>query len=406
VLYYLLIPLREYFFFFNVFSYFTVRTALAGITAFLLSLILGPWLIRMLKKYQLGEEIYSEVPKSHFEKKGTPSMGGLLIIGATIISSIFWGNLGNSYVRLAMATMVLFGLLGFWDDFLKIIRKKPRGLIIRHKLFSQIALAGIIGLFFIFLGLTEEFSLQLQFPFFKEWVPYLGWFYLPWIMLILVASSNSVNLADGLDGLATGLTLISAGAFTALCYVISRIDLAEYLNITYVPQAAELTVFVGAMAGACLGFLWYNSHPAQIFMGDVGALSLGATIGVISILIKQEFLLFMVAGVFVLEALSVLSQVAYFRMTGGKRIFKMAPLHHHFELIGWSEEKIVIRFWIMGIVWKNRRSTLPFPPSARSQSEAQREKNTGRTRFSHHWLGEKRRCDRNRNAQQKVLHPG
>jgi phospho-N-acetylmuramoyl-pentapeptide-transferase len=351
VLYYLLVPLREYFFFFNVFSYFTVRTALAGITAFLLSLILGPWLIRMLKKYQLGEEIYSEVPESHFEKKGTPSMGGILIIGATIISSILWGNLGNSYVRLAMATMILFGLLGFWDDFLKIIRKKPRGLIIRHKLFSQIALAGIIGLYFIFLGLTEEFGLQLQFPFFKEWVPYLGWFYLPWIMLILVGSSNSVNLADGLDGLATGLTLISAGAFTALCYVISRIDLAEYLNITYVPQAAELTVFVGAMAGACLGFLWYNSHPAQIFMGDVGALSLGATIGVISILIKQEFLLFMVAGVFILEALSVLLQIVYFRMTGGKRILKMAPLHHHFELVGWSEEKIVIRFWIMGIVF-------------------------------------------------------
>ncbi|MGD8534738.1 MAG: phospho-N-acetylmuramoyl-pentapeptide-transferase [Candidatus Aminicenantes bacterium] len=351
MLYYLLVPLREYFFFFNVFSYFTVRTALAGITAFLLSLILGPWLIRMLKKYQLGEEIYSEVPESHFEKKGTPSMGGILIIGATIISSILWGNLGNSYVRLAMATMILFGLLGFWDDFLKIIRKKPRGLIIRHKLFSQIALAGIIGLYFIFLGLTEEFGLQLQFPFFKEWVPYLGWFYLPWIMLILVGSSNSVNLADGLDGLATGLTLISAGAFTALCYVISRIDLAEYLNITYVPQAAELTVFVGAMAGACLGFLWYNSHPAQIFMGDVGALSLGATIGVISILIKQEFLLFMVAGVFILEALSVLLQIVYFRMTGGKRILKMAPLHHHFELVGWSEEKIVIRFWIMGIVF-------------------------------------------------------
>lgn len=278
-------------------------------------------------------------------------MGGILIIGATIISSILWGNLGNSYVRLAMATMILFGLLGVWDDFLKIIRKKPRGLIIRHKLFSQIALAGIIGLYFIFLGLTKEFSLQLQFPFFKEWVPYLGWFYLPWIMLILVGSSNAVNLADGLDGLATGLTLISAGAFTALCYVISRADFAYFLNIKFVPQAAELTVFVGGMAGACLGFLWYNSHPAQIFMGDVGALSLGATIGVISILIKQEFLLFMVAGVFILEALSVLLQIVYFRMTGGKRIFKMAPLHHHFELIGWSEEKIVIRFWIMGIVF-------------------------------------------------------
>jgi len=351
VLYYLLVPLREYFFFFNVFSYFTVRTALAGITAFLLSLILGPWLIKILRKYQVGEEIRSDGPESHFEKKGTPSMGGILIIGATIIAALLWGNLGNSYVRVAMATMILFGLLGFWDDFLKIIRKKPRGLIIRHKLSSQIALAGIIGLFFIFLGLTGEFSLQLQFPFFKQWIPYLGWLYLPWIMLILVGSSNSVNLADGLDGLAIGLTFISAGAFTALCYVTSRIDLAEYLNITYVSQAAELTVFVGGMAGACLGFLWYNSHPAQIFMGDVGALSLGATIGVISILIKQEFLLFTVAGVFILEALSVLMQIVYFRTTGGKRIFKMAPLHHHFELSGWSEGKIVIRFWIAGIIF-------------------------------------------------------
>ena len=351
MLYYLLVPLREYFFFFNVFSYYTVRTVLAGITAFLIILIFGPWLIKILKKYQVGEEIRPDGPKTHFEKRGTPSMGGILIICATIIPAFLWGNLGNSYVRLAMATMILFGLLGFWDDFLKIIKKKPKGLIIRHKLLSQIALAAIIGLFFILLGLTGEFGLQLQFPFFKQWVPYLGWFYLPWIMLILVGSSNSVNLADGLDGLAIGLSTISAGAFAALCYVISRVDLAHYLNITYVSQAAELTVFVGGMAGACLGFLWYNCHPAQIFMGDVGALSLGATIGVISILIKQEFLLFMVAGVFVIEALSVLLQIVYFRMTGGRRIFKMAPLHHHFELIGWSEEKIVIRFWIAAIIF-------------------------------------------------------
>jgi phospho-N-acetylmuramoyl-pentapeptide-transferase len=351
MLYYLLVPLREYFFFFNVFSYYTVRTVLAGITAFLIILIFGPWLIKMLKKYQVGEEIRADGPKTHLEKRGTPSMGGILIIGATIIPTLLWGNLGNSYVRLAMATMVLFGLLGFWDDFLKIIKKKPKGLIIRHKLFSQIALAVIIGSYFMLLGFTEEFSLQLQFPFFNQWVPYLGWFYLPWIVLILVGSSNSVNLADGLDGLAIGLSTISAGAFAALCYVISRFDLADYLNITHVPQAAELTVFVGGMAGACLGFLWYNCHPAQIFMGDVGALSLGATIGVISILIKQEFLLFMVAGVFIIEALSVLLQIVYFRTTGGRRIFKMAPLHHHFELIGWSVEKIVIRFWIAGIIF-------------------------------------------------------
>ncbi len=351
MLYYLLVPLRKHFFFFNVFSYYTVRTVLAGITAFLIILIFGPWLIKMLKKYQVGEEIRADGPKTHLEKRGTPSMGGILIIGAAIIPTLLWGNLGNSYVRLAMATMVLFGLLGFWDDFLKIIKKKPKGLIIRHKLFSQIALAVIIGSYFMLLGFTEEFSLQLQFPFFKQWVPYLGWFYLPWIVLILVGSSNSVNLADGLDGLAIGLSTISAGAFAALCYVISRVDLADYLNITHVPQAAELTVFVGGMAGACLGFLWYNCHPAQIFMGDVGALSLGATIGVISILIKQEFLLFMVAGVFIIEALSVLLQIVYFRTTGGRRIFKMAPLHHHFELIGWSEEKIVIRFWIAGIIF-------------------------------------------------------
>ena len=351
MLYYLLVPLRYYFIIFNVFRYITVRTALAGITALLISLILGPLLIKILKKYQIGEEIRPEGPESHLEKRGTPSMGGILIIGSTIIPAFLWGDLSNTYVRLAMATMLLFGLLGFWDDFLKIIEKKSTGLIIRRKLLFQIALSGVIGLILVYLGLTGEFNLQLSFPFFKKWAPYLGWFYLPWIMFILVASSNSVNLADGLDGLATGLTLISASAFVALSYVAGHALWSEYLNITRVAPAAELTVFVGAMTGACLGFLWYNCHPAQIFMGNVGALSLGGTIGLISILIKQEFLLFMVAGVFVLEALSVLLQVSYFKLTGGKRIFKMAPLHHHFELIGWSEEKIVMRFWIAGIVF-------------------------------------------------------
>ncbi len=351
MLYYLLVPLREYFIFFNVFRYITVRTALAGITAFLICLILGPWVIRMLDKYQIGEEISPDGPTSHLEKRGTPSMGGILIIGATIIPVLFWGNLSNSYVRLAMSTMLLFGLLGFWDDFLKIKRKKSKGLIIRHKLFFQIGISAVIGLILIYLGFTGGFSLHLSLPFFKKWFPYFGWFYLPWIMLILVGSSNSVNLADGLDGLAIGLTLISSSAFIVLCYIVGRADWSEFLNIVRVPAAAELTVFAGAMAGACLGFLWFNCHPAQIFMGDAGALSLGGTIGIIAILIKQEFLLFMVAGVFILEAISVLLQVSYFKLTGGKRIFKMAPIHHHFELIGWSEEKIVIRFWIAGIVF-------------------------------------------------------
>ena len=351
MLYYLLVPLREYFIFFNVFRYITVRTALAGITAFLICLILGPWVIRMLNKYQIGEEISPDGPASHLEKRGTPSMGGILIIGATIIPAYLWGDLSNAYVRLAMSTMLLFGLLGFWDDFLKIKRKKSKGLIIRHKLFFQIGISAVIGLILIYLGFTGGFSLHLSLPFFKKWFPYFGWFYLPWIMLILVGSSNSVNLADGLDGLAIGLTLISSSAFIVLCYVVGRADWSEFLNIVRVPAAAELTVFAGAMAGACLGFLWFNCHPAQIFMGDAGALSLGGTIGIIAILIKQEFLLFMVAGVFILEAISVLLQVFYFKLTGGKRIFKMAPLHHHFELIGWSEEKIVIRFWIAGIVF-------------------------------------------------------
>lgn len=351
MLYYLLVPLKEYFIFFNVFRYITVRTALAGITALLLSLILGPLLINLLKKYQIGEEIRADGPESHFEKKGTPSMGGILIIGSTLITTLLWGNLSNYYIWLAMATMLCFGLLGFWDDYLKIKMKKDSGLIIRHKLLFQIILSALIGITLVYLGLKGEFNLHLNLPFFKKWVPYLGWIYLPWIMLILVGSSNSVNLADGLDGLAIGLTLISASAFMALSYTAGHALWSQYLNIAMVPQAAELTIFAGAMSGACLGFLWYNCHPAQIFMGDVGALSLGATIGIVAILIKQEFLLFMVAGVFILEAISVLLQIVYFKFTGGKRIFKMAPLHHHFELIGWSEEKIVIRFWIAAIIF-------------------------------------------------------
>ncbi len=351
MLYHLLVPLKEYFIFFNVFRYITVRTALAGITALLLSLILGPLLINFLKKYQIGEEIRADGPESHFEKKGTPSMGGILIIGSTLITTLLWGNLSNYYIWLAMATMLCFGLLGFWDDYLKIKMKKDSGLIIRHKLFFQIILSALIGITLVYLGLRGEFNLHLNLPFFKKWVPYLGWIYLPWIMLILVGSSNSVNLADGLDGLAIGLTLISTSAFMALSYTAGHALWSQYLNIAMVPQAAELTIFVGAMSGACLGFLWYNCHPAQIFMGDAGALSLGATIGIVAILIKQEFLLFMVAGVFILEAISVLLQIVYFKFTGGKRIFKMAPLHHHFELIGWSEEKIVIRFWIAAIIF-------------------------------------------------------
>jgi phospho-N-acetylmuramoyl-pentapeptide-transferase len=351
VLYWLLVPLRKYFFFFNVFRYITVRTALAGLTALLFCLILGPVLIRALKKRQIGQEIRTEGPQSHYAKKGTPSMGGLLIIGGTIVPTLIWGNFSDIYIWLACGAMLFFGAVGFADDALKVARKHSLGLSSRQKLVLQFALAAALGLVLVWLGLRGKFSLQLSLPFVKSWLPYLGWFYLPWIVFILVGSSNAVNLADGLDGLAIGLTFFSAAALTALTYIVGNVKWSSYLGIAYVPSAAELTIFVGALTGACLGFLWFNCHPAQVFMGDVGALSLGGTLGLVAILIKQEFLLFFVAGVFILEALSVLIQVSWFRISGGKRVFKMAPLHHHFELMGWPEEKVVIRFWILGIVF-------------------------------------------------------
>ena len=351
MLYWLLVPLRDDFFFFNVFRYITVRTALAGITALVLTFLLGPRMIRFLRGRQLGQQIRAEGPQSHQVKKGTPSMGGLLIILCTLVPTLVWGNLGNVYVWVAALSMVLFGLVGLVDDVLKVRKRQSLGLRPGQKMALQVGLATAIGLVFVGMGLQGHFDLRLTFPFFKQWVPYLGWFYLPWIAFILVGSSNAVNLADGLDGLAIGLTLISAAALTALTYVAGHALWSQYLSIVRVPLAAELTVFVGAMTGACLGFLWFNCHPAQIFMGDVGALSLGGTMAVIALLIKQEFLLFTVAGVFILEALSVLLQVSYFKATKGRRIFKMAPLHHHFELSGWPEGQVVIRFWILGLIF-------------------------------------------------------
>jgi len=307
-----------------VFRYITVRTFLAGSTALLLSLILGRLLIKLLKKLQIGEEIREVGPQSHLAKKGTPTIGGFLILACTLVTTLLWADLSNTYVWLAMITMLLFGALGI--------------------------LAGGAGIILLYLGSRGEFDLHLSVPFFKNFTPFLGFFYFPWIMFIITASSNAVNLADGLDGLAIGLALISVASFTAICYITGDARWSTYLDIPRVELASELTIFLGAMAGACLGFLWYNCHPAEIFMGDTGALSLGATVGLVAIMIKQEFLLFMVAGVFILEELSVLLQVGYFKLSGGKRIFKMAPLHHHFELSGWSESKIVVRFWIAAIV--------------------------------------------------------
>ncbi len=349
--YALLVPLRYDVSFFNLFRYITVRTALAGITALLMSFLLGPMLIRMLRKNQIGQEIRTDGPQSHLAKKGTPSMGGLLIIGTTLLSTLLWGNLSNAYVWLVMATMLTFGLVGLLDDYLKVRKKRSLGLIARNKLVLQFILAAAFAGVVLALGQAKHFDLHLFLPVIKSWVPYLGWFYGPWIVLILVGSSNAVNLADGLDGLAIGLTLISATALTALTYIAGHAVFSNYLYIARVPLAAELTVFGGALTGACLAFLWFNCHPAQVFMGDVGALSLGATLAAMSLLIKQEFLLFAVAGVFIIELLSVILQVSFFKLSKGKRVLRMAPLHHHFELLGWPEGKVVVRFWILGIIF-------------------------------------------------------
>lgn len=339
------------FFDLNLLRYITVRTALAGGTALALTMVLGPVFIRSLRRFQIGQHVRTDGPASHLSKQGTPTMGGVLIILATVVPTFLWGDLGNAYILLAMGTMIVFGGIGFLDDYLKIRKKQSLGLIARNKLLFQILLAGVFALLVMLLGANGDFDLHLFFPFLKHWAPYIGWIYIPWIIFIVVSSSNAVNLADGLDGLAIGLTLISAAALTALTYIVGHAGFSKFLWIARVPLAAELTVFGGALVGACLGFLWFNSHPAQIYMGDVGALSLGATLAAVAILIKQEFLIVAVGGVFILEALSVLLQVSFFKATKGRRIFKMAPLHHHFELLGWPEEKVVIRFWILGIIF-------------------------------------------------------
>ncbi|MEW6456956.1 MAG: phospho-N-acetylmuramoyl-pentapeptide-transferase [Acidobacteriota bacterium] len=351
MLYFLLVPLYKYFFFFNVFRYITVRTAIASLSALVMTLILVPWLINKLKKFHVGQQIREEGPPTHISKKDTPTMGGTIIIFSTIIQTLLWANLKNPYIWISLFSLVSFGMIGFWDDFMKIKRRNSKGISKRTKLILEIFMAFIIGLVLLILAKYGLFNLHLSFPFFKKWAPYLGWVYLPFIILIIAGSSNAVNLTDGLDGLATGTTLIAASAITALSYVSGHAVFATYLNIPKVPLGGELTIMVGSMVGASLGFLWYNCFPAKIFMGDVGALSMGALLGTVAILIKQELLLLFVGGLFIVEALSVIFQVLYFKISGGKRVFRMSPLHHHFEMIGWSEPQIVVRFWIVAIVF-------------------------------------------------------
>ncbi|HEV3217506.1 MAG TPA: phospho-N-acetylmuramoyl-pentapeptide-transferase [Vicinamibacterales bacterium] len=349
MLYRLLYPFHTTIPVLNVTGYITFRTAAASLTALAISLVLGPWLISKLREFQIGQVIRHEGPATHAPKAGTPTMGGLLILTAAIVPTLLWADLGNIYLWIAVLSTVAFGAIGFADDYLKIVRRSHYGLLPRYKIAAQVVVALLVGLTLILLAQHNLYNTRLIFPFFKRLIPDLGLSYVLFTVVVLVGSSNAVNLTDGLDGLAIGTFAIAAAAFTALSYVTGHRVLAQYLNLVHF-ETAELTIFCGSLVGASLGFLWYNSYPADIFMGDVGSLALGGALGTVAILIKQELLLPIVGGVFVLEALSVIIQVASFKLTG-QRVFKMAPLHHHFELIGWSEPKVITRFLIVGIIF-------------------------------------------------------
>ena len=364
MLYYLLYEqLFPFFSPLRVFSYITVRTAVAGMTALILGLLLGPWLIRRLKEFQIGQHIREDGPKSHRQKAGTPTMGGLLI--SIVLPTLLWADLRNLYVWLTLFGLTSFAAIGCFDDYTKVRHRRNLGLRARTKIILQCLATLIIGGVLAKLHTLGNYDTRIALPFFKDLRPdpvidsFLHNEYtyplafvvlFAFLFLVLVGASNAVNLTDGLDGLAIGLTVICAGALTVLSYVAGHREFAEYLDISSVPEAAELTVFCGAMVGASLAFLWYNSHPAEIFMGDIGSLGLGGALATVAVLIKQEILLLFVGGVFVAEALSVILQVGGYKLRG-KRIFKMAPLHHHFEQLGWPESKIIARFWIAGLVW-------------------------------------------------------
>jgi phospho-N-acetylmuramoyl-pentapeptide-transferase len=336
----------------NVTRYITFRTAAASLTALAISLLLGPWMIRKLRDFQVGQVIRQEGPESHRAKAGTPTMGGLLILSSALIPTLLWADLLNPYVWIAVLATIGFGAVGFVDDYLKIVRRSHHGLIPRYKLGGQFLVALGVGISVLILSEQNPplYNTRLIFPFFKNLIPDLGFMYLPFAMFILVAWSNAVNLTDGLDGLAISTFAVAAATFTALAYVTGHAQFAAYLDLVRFPGTGELTIFCGALVGASLGFLWYNSFPADIFMGDVGSLALGGALATVSVLVKQELLLVLVGGVFVMEAASVVIQVASFKLTG-KRVFKMSPLHHHFELSGWSEPKIIARFLIMAIIF-------------------------------------------------------
>ena len=347
MLYHLLYPLHNLFGGFNVFRYITFRCIGAIVTGFLIALVLGPHFIRLLQRNQVGQVVREDGPESHFSKRGVPTMGGVLIIASVVISTLLWVDLTNKFVWLILAITFWYGAIGGIDDWRKIKKKNSKGLSAKVKMVLQIVGVVVAGTFLLN---QQGFDTSLSFPFLKDVKPDLGIFYIFFMVLVVAGASNAVNLTDGLDGLATGPTVVTSGVYLLFSYLAGHAGLAAYLQIPFVPGAGEVSVFCGALAGASLGFLWFNAYPAQVFMGDVGSLAIGGALGVVAVIIKQEILLVLVGGIFVMEAISVILQVGYFKISGGKRIFLMAPFHHHFEKKGWVEPKVVVRFWIVSII--------------------------------------------------------
>jgi len=344
--YHLLYPFHTTISVFNVFRYITFRAIFATLTAFFICFFLCPWVIRKLSEMQIGQHIREDGPKAHLKKAGTPTMGGILIIFSISVSTLLWTDLTNYYVWIALLTTIGFGAIGFIDDYLMQIKKCSKGLSVKSKFCLQILLALLTG---TLVYMCPDFSTQVTVPFLKNISPDLCWGYIFFAAFVIVAASNAVNLTDGLDGLAIGPVIVVAATYMLFSYVAGHYNIADYLQINYVANGGEMAIFCGIVAGAGLGFLWFNAYPAQIFMGDVGSLALGGAIGTVAVIIKQEILLVIVGGIFVIETLSVIFQVGFFKMTNGRRIFKMAPIHHHFELNGWSEPKVIVRFWIIAI---------------------------------------------------------
>jgi len=346
VLYHLLVPMADKFGPLNVVRYLTFRMAMASLTAMFISFIFGPFLIRKLKEMKVGQTIRDDGPQSHLEKEGTPTMGGSLIIISIVLPALLWSDLTDTYLWAVLVVVTGFGILGFADDYLKLAHQNTKGLSARHKLFWQVVIGSLAA---TLIYMNPSFVPSLFVPFFKNVEIDLGVAYLPFIVLVIVATSNAVNLTDGLDGLAIGPIMITSGTFLILAYVAGHFRIASYLQINYVADAGNLSIGCGAIVGASLGFLWFNTYPAQVFMGDVGSLPLGGALGAIACVTKNEILLIITGGIFVLETVSVIVQVASFKLTG-KRVFAMAPIHHHYELKGWAEPKIIVRFWIISII--------------------------------------------------------